>query len=99
MRIPADRIATGTHLDLLQSSMRRLEKELARRELEISTGLRVRSPSDDPLAAVRYLSHRASRERAEGYLKRKSLTGTAGINWGCCSRPLARAASATLPER
>src|SRR5262245_71459 len=67
------RIATGTHLDLLESSLRRLQDRLARREIEISTGLRVRVPSDDPLAAGRALSHRARVERVDQYLRNISL--------------------------
>ena len=69
MTVPLDRIATGTHLDTLETSMRRIQAELAQREQEISTGVRVKTASDDPLAAVRAMSHQASTERADQFLK------------------------------
>jgi flagellar hook-associated protein 3 FlgL len=70
---PIGRIATSTHLDLLLSGLRRLQDDLAKKELEISTGQRVNVPSDDPLAAIRSLSHRAGLERADQYLRNISL--------------------------
>lgn len=53
--------------------MRRLQEEIFQREMEISTGLRVRRPSQDPLAAVRAMDHQAAQERADQYLRNITL--------------------------
>ncbi len=71
--IPLGRIATGAHLDLLQAGLRKIQERLVRRELEISTGYRVRKASDDPLAAVRALGYRTGVGRADQYLRNISL--------------------------
>ncbi len=71
--IPVGRLATGTQMDVLESSMRRIQAEIARREKEISTGVRVQQASDDPLAAVRSLMNQANGERIDQYLKNIDL--------------------------
>src|SRR5262245_3757654 len=72
-QVPVGRVATSTHLDLIMGSLRRLQTGIARSEAELSSGLRVAVPSDDPLAAVRSLRHQSRLDRTGQYLRNISL--------------------------